>query len=76
MLAGKRILPVDEVFTTGPRFHTVGKFLIETGEAKEVRGLVLACIGDQILVGFEPSGDEPAEDDAPALRTAVVAVRG
>ncbi|GGR01046.1 hypothetical protein GCM10010195_66150 [Kitasatospora griseola] len=41
---GKRVLLVDDVFTTGSQFHTVGKFLIEKGEAKEVRGLVLARV--------------------------------
>ncbi|MFC9261292.1 ComF family protein [Streptomyces hydrogenans] len=41
---GKRILLVDDVFTTGSQFHTVGKFLTETGKAKEVRGLVLARV--------------------------------
>ncbi|OKJ46898.1 hypothetical protein AMK27_39600 [Streptomyces sp. CB02009] len=41
---GKRILLVDDVFTTGSQFHTVGKFLMETGKAKEVRGLVLARV--------------------------------
>ncbi len=41
---GKRVLLVDDVFTTGSQFHTVGKFLMETGKAKEVRGLVLARV--------------------------------
>jgi predicted amidophosphoribosyltransferase len=41
---GKRILLVDDVFTTGSQFHTVGKFLIEKGQAREVRGLVLARV--------------------------------
>ncbi|MFD5768255.1 ComF family protein [Streptomyces sp. NPDC127049] len=41
---GKRILLVDDVFTTGSQFYTVGKFLMETGKAKEVRGLVLARV--------------------------------
>ncbi|GAA3882731.1 hypothetical protein GCM10023084_39550 [Streptomyces lacrimifluminis] len=41
---GKRILLVDDVFTTGSQFHTVGKFLREAGKAKEVRGLVLARV--------------------------------
>ncbi|MBV7249225.1 hypothetical protein KDV96_36670 [Streptomyces sp. MW-W600-10] len=40
----KRILLVDDVFTTGSQFHTVGKFLREAGKAKEVRGLVLARV--------------------------------
>lgn len=41
---GKRVLLVDDVFTTGSQFHTVGKFLMDTGKAKEVRGLVLARV--------------------------------
>ncbi|MFE7779208.1 hypothetical protein ACFU5O_36125 [Streptomyces sp. NPDC057445] len=40
-VAGKRILLVDDVFTTGAQFHTVGTFLTTQGRAKEVRGLVL-----------------------------------
>ncbi|WP_220819495.1 ComF family protein [Streptomyces sp. gCLA4] len=41
---GKRILLVDDVFTTGANFHTVGKLLMTEGGAKEVRGLVLARV--------------------------------
>lgn len=41
---GKRILLIDDVFTTGSQYHTVGKFLTEHGKAKEVRGLVLARV--------------------------------
>lgn len=39
---GKRILLVDDVFTTGAQMHTVAKYLMTTGGASEVRGLVLA----------------------------------
>lgn len=41
---GRRVLLVDDVFTTGSRFHTVGKLLIETGRASDVSGLVLARV--------------------------------
>ncbi|MCX4666551.1 ComF family protein [Streptomyces sp. NBC_01381] len=41
---GKRILLIDDVFTTGATFHTVGKRLIAEGKATEVRGLVLARV--------------------------------
>ncbi|MFI8515391.1 ComF family protein [Streptomyces sp. NPDC085460] len=41
---GKRVLLVDDVFTTGSQFHTVSRFLIERGHAREVRGLVLARV--------------------------------
>ncbi|MFI6415404.1 ComF family protein [Streptomyces sp. NPDC050585] len=41
---GKRILLVDDVFTTGATFHTVGKRLTQEAEAAEVRGLVLARV--------------------------------
>ncbi|WP_329473179.1 ComF family protein [Streptomyces sp. NBC_01723] len=41
---GKRILLVDDVFTTGAQFHTVGKHLTSVGKAVEVRGLVLARV--------------------------------
>ena len=43
-IEGKRVLLVDDIFTTGSQFHTVGKLLIETGKASEVRGLVLARV--------------------------------
>jgi predicted amidophosphoribosyltransferase len=41
---GKRILLVDDVFTTGATFHTVGKRLMQEAGAAEVRGLVLARV--------------------------------
>ncbi|MBW3706064.1 ComF family protein [Streptomyces griseus] len=41
---GQRILLVDDVFTTGATFHTVGKRLITEWGATEVRGLVLARV--------------------------------
>ncbi|WP_331738521.1 ComF family protein [Embleya sp. NBC_00896] len=43
-VSDQRILLVDDVFTTGAQFHTVGRYLIETGHAHEVRGLVLARV--------------------------------
>lgn len=43
-LQGKRILLVDDVFTTGATFHTVGKRLVQEAGAAEVRGLVLARV--------------------------------
>ncbi|CAL9676578.1 hypothetical protein SUDANB105_07932 [Streptomyces sp. enrichment culture] len=39
---GQRVLLVDDIFTTGATFHTVGKRLIIEWGAVEVRGLVLA----------------------------------
>ncbi|MFJ9029784.1 ComF family protein [Streptomyces sp. NPDC102274] len=39
---GKRLLLVDDVFTTGAQFVTVSRFLIEKGGAADVSGLVLA----------------------------------
>lgn len=41
---GKRILLVDDVFTTGAQIHTVSKYLKTVGTASEVRGLVLARV--------------------------------
>ncbi|MGW4202381.1 ComF family protein [Streptomyces sp. NPDC004726] len=41
---GKRILLVDDVFTTGATFHTVGKYLMQEAGAAEVRGLDLARV--------------------------------
>ncbi|MFF8415036.1 ComF family protein [Streptomyces omiyaensis] len=41
---GKRILLIDDVFTTGATFHAVGKMLMTQGGATEVRGLVLARV--------------------------------
>ncbi|MFD3884020.1 ComF family protein [Streptomyces microflavus] len=41
---GKRILLVDDVFTTGAQVHTVSKYLKTVGRASEVRGLVLARV--------------------------------
>ncbi|WNI19219.1 ComF family protein [Actinacidiphila sp. ITFR-21] len=43
-VTGKRILLVDDVFTTGAQFFTVAKFLRQSGLAAEVRGLVLARV--------------------------------
>lgn len=40
----ERILLIDDVFTTGATFHTVGKRLMTEGKATEVRGLVLARV--------------------------------
>ncbi|MGW7385477.1 ComF family protein [Streptomyces sp. NPDC054794] len=41
---GQRILLVDDVFTTGATFHTVGRRLMAEWGAVEVRGLVLARV--------------------------------
>ncbi|MFE6912286.1 hypothetical protein [Streptomyces erythrochromogenes] len=35
---------VDDVFTTGATFHSVGKRLMAEAGAKEIRGLVLARV--------------------------------
>ncbi|THA29000.1 phosphoribosyltransferase [Streptomyces sp. A1277] len=40
---GQRVLLMDDIFTTGATFHTVGKCLIAEWGATEVRGLVLAA---------------------------------
>ncbi|MFH9677732.1 ComF family protein [Streptomyces sp. NPDC017405] len=41
---GQRVLLVDDIFTTGATFHTVGERLINDWGAAEVRGLVLARV--------------------------------
>ncbi|WP_228470958.1 ComF family protein [Streptomyces alkaliphilus] len=41
---GKRVLLVDDTFTTGASFHAIGKRLITEWGAIEVRGLVLARV--------------------------------
>ncbi|MET8454464.1 phosphoribosyltransferase family protein [Streptomyces sp. NPDC005209] len=41
---GRRILLVDDVFTTGTTFHTVDKRLMTECGASEVRDLVLARV--------------------------------
>jgi hypothetical protein len=41
---GQRVLLIDDVFTTGATFCTVGKRLISEWGAAEVRGLVLARV--------------------------------
>ncbi|MFC4961489.1 hypothetical protein ACFPFX_34895 [Streptomyces mauvecolor] len=43
-LAGQKVLPVDDVFTSGAQIHTVAHHLLHTGHAGEVRGLVLARV--------------------------------
>lgn len=43
-ITGQRILLVDDIFTTGAQIHAVARYLIQTGRAEEVRGLVLARV--------------------------------
>ncbi|MFI9613224.1 ComF family protein [Streptomyces sp. NPDC052023] len=43
-IEGQRVLLVDDIFTTGATFHTIGKRLITEWGATEVRGLVLARV--------------------------------
>ncbi|WP_461009599.1 hypothetical protein [Streptomyces capparidis] len=43
-LTGQRVLLGDDIFTTGAQFHTVARYLVQTGHAEEVRGLVLARV--------------------------------
>ena len=42
--AGRHILLIDDLLTTGSQMHTVAKFLIEKGRATSVRGLVLGRV--------------------------------